>query len=821
MPRLGGVLGWMLAVSCVAGSFVAPAVGATFVLVTGGEPAATIVIAEDAQPSVTLAAEELRYYIERISGAILPLATDAETVTGARILVGHSRHSEPLNLDIPAGFTRALEEEGFLIKTQGNDLILIGNDTGPRITGRRLIPDQEYVYTGSLFAVYELLEMLGCRWYYPGPLGEVVPSSDDLALPAIDRTVRPSFPVRGFWYGAARPRSGDPEFTGMMDRWMVRNRFLPYGAVLSSAGDGSIMRPFRRLVWREVDGERTRVNEIFEEHPEYFAMREDGSRNPGYLCLANPEVVRIATEHALQYFHDHPDAYCFGYAPPDGAPTCECDECRHHNYNFMQKEPSNPDIQDISEGFYRFLNHVAEGVKTEFPDRWITSTAYSGRIRPPVATELSDNISLHLAFLGYAQHHRLDFEGWQTREKAALLERWAAVNPYMVERQYYPAFQFHCNVPLPLYRAHAFNVRKLKEWGMAGAEWEGRAAFKTGLLNYYVLGRMLWDVDTDIEALLEEHYRLFYGAAGPAVGRFEAAVEAMLTGAPVEFHEEERLHEIYPYQRVMEITGAVGDIEARVADADPATRERVRFARWVIDHFQAYREMRQAEAELDFERAAGLARRMIAMEAELDAMNPTLVDTRSEWFDSRPLYGELGANASPHGKLRQYLAKQEMIEGPRGDLVAALPVTWDFITDPHNQGLIAGWFETDRAPETWDAIETTRCWEGQGYQDENLRGYDGFAWYRTRFDVPAEFEGRRFMLFVGGLNNQGWFWVNGGIAGHQPYHAFWRRWEYHHEIDISGQVRVGTQNELVVRVKNDYNFGGIFRRCFVYAPRPE
>ncbi len=791
-----------------------------FVIVRNAQPAASIVIAAEAPASVELAAEELREFIRRISGAELPVTTDAGTVTGPKILIGHSRLTDALNLEVPSGFSRDLSEEGFIIKTVGNDLVLLGNDRGPRIIGRRLIDGQEYVYTGSLFAVYELLERLGCRWYYPGPLGEVVPQADNLSIPATDETIRPSFPVRGFWYGATAERRRDPEFIQMMNRWMVRNRFLPYGAVLSSAGDGSIMGPFRDLYWRETDGERQRVNRVFEEHPEYFAERSDGSRNPGYLCLANPEVVRIATDHALNYFRDNPDANCFGYAPPDGAPTCECDECRFHNYNFMQKEPSNPEVQDISEGFYRFLNQVAEAVKTEFPDKWITSTAYAGRIRPPVATQLGDNISLHLAFLGYAHHHRLDFPGWQTQEKARLLERWAAINPYMVERQYYPAFQFHCNVPLPLYRAHAYNVRRIKDMGMAGAEWEGRAAFKTGLLNYYVMGRMLWDTDTDIDALLEEHYRLCYGDAAVAIADFFDAVEAMLTQAPVEFHEEERLHEIYPHDRVTAITDAVGDIETLVLEADDATRARVRFARLVIDHFRAYSDMRQAEAELDFGRAASKAERMIEMEEELDNMNPTLVDTRSEWFDSRPTYGELGANASPHGKLRQYRAKQEMIEGPRGELVAALPVEWDFRTDAHNRGLVAGWFEPGFDPGGWHPIETTRCWEGQGYQDEQLQGYDGFAWYRTTFHVPSQFDGRRIVLFSGGLNNQGWFWVNGAIAGHQPYHMFWRRWEYHHQIDITDHIRYGAENTLTIRVYNDYNFGGIFRRSFVYAPTP-
>ncbi len=817
---LQGAFGTLLALSALAPGRL-QAAPQTFALVKEGRPAATLVLAADASPSVKLAAEELREYVKRISGAELPLATDAEPVEGPRILLGMNRHTAAMNLEVPSGFTRELREEGFVIRTQGNDLVLAGNDTGPRIGGRKMFDGQEYVYTGTLFAVYELLERLGCRWYYPGPFGEVVPQAADLAVTTTDEIVRPSFPVRGFWYGAAASRRRDADFNAMMLRWMLRNRFLPYGAVLDSATDGSIMGPFRKMVRKEVDGERKRVNQLFEEHPEYFSLRKDGTRNPHYLCLANPEVLRIATERVLKHFRDNPDSHTFGYAPPDGAPTCECDECRHHNYNFMQKDPVDPTIQDISEGFYRFLNQVAEGVKKEFPDKWITATAYSGRIRPPVATKLSDNISLHLAFLGYAQHHRLDFEGWQTREKNTLLKRWAAVNPYMVERQYYPVMQFTCHIALPMHRAHAFNVRKLKEYGMAGAEWEGRAAFKTGLLNYYVMGRMLWDAETDIDALLGEHYRLFYGAAGPKIGTFFDAVEDMLTTAPVEYHEEERLHEIYPYERVVAASDAVGDIEALVADADESTRQRVRFARLVVDHLRGYVAMRRAEAELDFAAAVKQAESLIAMEEELDAMNPTLVDSYMDFMDSRPVYGELGANASNRGKLKQYRAKLERIAGPRGDLVAALPVEWDFRTDPHNEGLIGGWFEPTHAPADWDLIETTRGWEGQGYQDENLHGYDGFAWYRTRFTVPKKFEGKRIVLFVGALNNQGWFWVNGEIAGHQPYHAFWRRWMYHHEIDVTDQVRFGAENELVVRVKNDYNFGGIFRRCFVYAPRPE
>ena len=230
--------------------------------------------------------------------------------------------------------------------------------------------------------------------------------------------------------------------------------------------------------------------------------------------------------------------------------------------------------------------------------------------------------------------------------------------------------------------------------------------------------------------------------------------------------------------------------------------------------------MRHAEQQFDFVNAATHANANIAIEEELDALNITLLDSYMDYFDVRSdMYGELGANASTRGKLKQYLAKQEMIAGPRGDLVAALPEIWDFLTDPHDEGLIAGWFTAERAPAKWQQLKITQCWEMQGYQDEHLNGYDGMAWYRTRFTVPEKFKDRRIVLFVGGLNNQGWFWVNGVMAGFQTYHSFWQRWLYHHEIDITDQVVFGKENELTVRVENDYNFGGIFRRCFIYAQR--
>ena len=792
---------------------------AAFWLVKDGKPQATIVVSPQAGKSVRFAAEELQRYVERITGAKLKVATTDDDLIGARILVGRSLATDALKVAVPSGFTRTLKEEGYVLKTAGDTLIVAGNDDGPKLKeDPKNTLSFPSVYKGTLFAVYDLLERFGCRWYYPGELGEYVPTAQDLGVPQLDITARPSFPIRGFWYGLPAANRNDARLKSDMDLWMLRNRFLPYGSIIPSAGDGSIMTPFTRNRAEKKDGKRILINTVFEEHPEYFAERADGLRNSHYLCLSNPEVVRIAAEYACDYFRKNPDATGFGYAPPDGAPTCECAGCRAANLGLMQKSPSNPRVQDISEGFYKFLDQVARIVEQEFPDKWVTTTAYSGRIRPPEATALNRNISAHVALLGYGEHHRYDFPGWHTRERVKVYERWAAISPYMVERPYYPPFQFHCHVPQAMYRAHAFNVKELKRMGFAGSEWEARCAFMVEGLNIYVLGKCLWNNETDVETLLDEHYRLCYGAAAKPVKAFYDAVEQALTTAPVEYHEEERIPEIYPHEAVVKMTGAVGDIEGLVKDADAATRQRVHLVRLVVDHFRAYSDMRQAEAELDFARAAEKARLMIAQEEEIAAIHPALIDKGAEERDKGALYGELGANSSPYGKLKQYLAKQALIDGTKGELTVKLPVAWEFTTDPHNEGLIAQWYLPGDHRQAWKAIDTTRPFEGQGFQDANLHGYDGYAWYRVRFTVPERFKGKRLVLFVGGLNEQGWFWVNGKLAGSQPFHQYWMRWQYHHEVDITPYVKIGEENTLAVRVFNEQSFGGIFRRSFIYAP---
>src|ERR1043166_5871887 len=152
-----------------------------------GQAAATIVIRQSAlaakpytpdypnnietappDAKVRLAANDLQSYIEKISGAKLPIAGEAEDIKGPVILVGVSKRTETLKLDVPHGVTKERKEEGYVLHCHGDTLVLAGNEDGQ--------------YWGTYYAVAEFLNRLGVRWFMPTEFGEIVPGQKTISF---------------------------------------------------------------------------------------------------------------------------------------------------------------------------------------------------------------------------------------------------------------------------------------------------------------------------------------------------------------------------------------------------------------------------------------------------------------------------------------------------------------------------------------------------------------------------------------------------------------------------------------------------------------
>ena len=109
----------------------------------------------------------------------------------------------------------------------------------------------------------------------------------------------------------------------------------------------------------------------------------------------------------------------------------------------------------------------------------------------------------------------------------------------------------------------------------------------------------------------------------------------------------------------------------------------------------------------------------------------------------------------------------------------------------------------------WETLRVPRNWEDNGYP-----GYDGFAWYRTTFKLPASLEEKSLWLHLGYIDDVDEVYVNGhlvGSTGEFPpdYEtAYDRNRVYALPHDV---LKFGEENLIAVRVYDEWGEGGIVR----------
>ena len=258
----------------------------------------------------------------------------------------------------------------------------------------------DYDECGSLNAVYEFLRGLGVRWYMPGDLGEIVPKMTTLALPRVDKTIRPDFALRQL--GPYAPIvGGDPRDAIL---WRLRLGLAP--------GNEIIGREDPAHGINHVHGR----DEVKQAHPEYFALY--GSRRAvdrggaGSPCLSSPGLFEqnVKYARAILDIYDEPsinvmpqDAYVY---------LCQCDLCKGKG------TPERGLDGMLSDYVWDYVNRVAIELMKTHPNKKVVCFAYGTYLLPPekIAT-LSPNV-----VVGIAQQ-RTSFHDPETRRKAETLRQ--------------------------------------------------------------------------------------------------------------------------------------------------------------------------------------------------------------------------------------------------------------------------------------------------------------------------------------------------------------------------------------------------------------
>ena len=347
--------------------------GGVLRLAHDGKSDYAIVLGEPANSPEAFAAKELQSYLEKASGARLPIVKESELPSGSlAIYVGWTAFARGHDI-----VSSKFGDQEWLIQTVGKNLVLTG--------GRPV---------GSLYAVYEFLETkVGCRWLDRDT--EVVPRSADLAIGSLEIRGKPAFWQRSIYTGF-ESLSVTSEMMDKEGLFLVRNKATHKPAKFGQVCFGS---PGGCHTFYEYS------KDFPADHPEYFSMNAAGKREratspfgPGQLCLSNPEVRKLLLARLKTYIaQDREEAAKAGQPAPrlydisanDTPVSCSCPACRA----IVDREGS------ASGPLLECINQVADGVKDAYPDVMVMTFAYQNTLETPKTVRPHDNVIIRLAQL--------------------------------------------------------------------------------------------------------------------------------------------------------------------------------------------------------------------------------------------------------------------------------------------------------------------------------------------------------------------------------------------------------------------------------------
>lgn len=522
----------MTALAATLGLLAAPRTDAALTLADAGQSRYRIVTATQPIPSERYAAEELQRYLEKLSGARLPIVTDAATPGSHEILLGDNARLRRLQTRID--FAK-LRRDGFVLRTQGRRLIIAGDK--PR---------------GTLYGVYALLEeKLGVRWFTPEV--EVVPRRGKVVLPRLEEIQVPALENRDtFW----REMMRDADFAAKH-----RCNGQHYGLKEKHGGAFTVYQPFVHSFDALVPPE------LYREHPEYFPLI-NGRRQSGYVqrCLTHPEVLRLTIERVRQWIREHPEATLISVSQNDTINHCQCQSCKA--VDDAEGSPSG--------SLLKFVNAVAEAVERDHPNVRIDTLAYQYTRKPPRTIRPRPNVIVRLCSIECCFAHPLEScPSEANRRFREDLRAWQPVAPLLYVWDYTPNFA-HYQQPFPNFDSLQANVRFFVQHGVKGLFEQGNYSAggggELGPLRAYVLAKLLWNPHTDVQRHITEFLHGYYGQAAPHLRAYLDLLQAQVRGKDCHAHIFDRPTACYLTDDL--ISGA----ERIFADAERAAEnEAVRF----------------------------------------------------------------------------------------------------------------------------------------------------------------------------------------------------------------------------------------------------
>lgn len=488
-----------------------PRVSQPIMLAVRGRPLASIFIAPDADRVIRFAAEELRKYLSRISGAVFQVQEKAPSLVGGdtpAIVLGAKAEDFAFH-----GLSDPCSDpfDGFVIRTDGPHLLLLGHNS-----------------RSVLYAVYALLESSGCEFVEPGI--EKIPRCSTLIVKPLNKTEVCSLPLRNIFrviMFAARSnfRFLDPGFAVPQIDWMAKRRLNHYEFYVDffrfdlwEKHKGQVLDA---LLDRGFDIELTHHSIHYfcppdEDHdygnygPDTYRCRhpEWFVRSPGGLWqtrVDRPAVRRLIIRRYVEFLKRNPELKIASlWGDDDSVGTAD-----------QRLNPAEVYLQT-------FWNKVSLALQRELPEKRLSIFAYLDLMTPPKKVKPHPN--QHCWFCPIDRDYRFPMAAARNRHFLPLLRDWCKVMaPYQVG-----VFEYYgwAKTFIPFHSMMRDDFARYRDLGAAGVYgWAGYTYNLMGFdwrwaLDLNILARLLWNMEADVPAAGEAWACGVFGPAGDRINAF-------------------------------------------------------------------------------------------------------------------------------------------------------------------------------------------------------------------------------------------------------------------------------------------------------------
>lgn len=350
----------------------------------------------------------------------------------------------------------------FIIKSDSKDIFLVAtNEKSLR------------------YAVYTLLENWGFRKFTS--IDTYIPKLKKVEFPKnTTQHYKPSFEYRVILY----PDAYDEDFRDWHKLDWHLNDFSVWG------------HSFDKLL---------PPKEYFKTNPEFYALYE-GNRRAESLCMTNDTVVALVTKKMGKIIAENPNTTFYSVSQNDDAVYCECAQCKLLNEKHGGPQGS----------LYYFLNKIA----VLFPKTKITTLAYLHTYKPPTGLKIEPNIYTLFCPIELNRGKSI-INDPESKPFIKILQNWGKTASNLYLWDYTVQFSNYFS-PFPNFHTFSDNYKLFQQNNVKGLFVQGYADVPGDFseLRQYLLAKILWDTEINIETTTDDFLRGFYGKAASYIKKY-------------------------------------------------------------------------------------------------------------------------------------------------------------------------------------------------------------------------------------------------------------------------------------------------------------